>query len=98
MERILFWVISISLVLLVHISKSNDEAEKQSLLDFFHQLNNGRHPTDPVFGWNSSSDPCSNHWKGITCNSQLSVKKVALEDLGLTGIFNTNSILCSEVP
>ncbi|KAJ8619957.1 hypothetical protein MRB53_028486 [Persea americana] len=92
MERILFWVISFSLVLLIHISKSADEAEKQSLLDFFRQLNNGGHPTDPGFGWNSSSDPCFNQWKGITCNSQLSVKKVALEDLGLAGIFNANSI------
>ncbi|XXG73259.1 hypothetical protein AAC387_Pa07g2209 [Persea americana] len=92
MEGISCWVISVSLILLIHSSNSVEEAVKQSLLDFFQQLNDGKRPTDPNFGWNSTSDPCLSQWRGITCSRRLSVKKVVLEGLGFTGVFDANSI------
>ncbi|RWR85127.1 putative inactive receptor kinase [Cinnamomum micranthum f. kanehirae] len=92
MEGIFCWVISVSLILLIHSSNSVEEAVKQSLLNFFQQLNDGKRPTDPNFGWNSTSDPCLSQWSGITCSRQLSVKKVVLEGLGFTGVLDANSI------
>ncbi|XP_077222874.1 putative inactive receptor kinase At2g26730 [Tasmannia lanceolata] len=93
MKPIPLWVLPISLLLLFNPSNSADDVVKQTLLNFFKNLSNGNIPKDPkFFGWNSSSDPCS--WQGINCDTQLSVKRVVLENLELSGILDTNSI-CS---
>ncbi|XP_058111694.1 probable inactive receptor kinase At2g26730 [Magnolia sinica] len=92
MDEIHIWVLSISLILLLHTTNSADEAEKQALLNFYQRLSNGTHPIDPDFGWNASSDPCSDRWNGITCNSGSFIKKVALEGLSFNGILDANSI------
>lgn len=92
MEGIPFWVISVSLILLIHSSSSVEEVVKHSLLDFFQRLSDGDRPSDPNFGWNLTSDPCSSQWNGITCSQKLFVKKVVLEGLGFAGVFDANSI------
>ncbi|KAL5987601.1 hypothetical protein ACLOJK_035350 [Asimina triloba] len=87
------WVLLITLILLLHTANSVDEAEKQSLLDFYQHLSNGSPPSDPSFGWTASSDPCFGSWKGVACDSRnSSIKKVALEGLSLSGILNASSI------
>lgn len=91
MERIPIWVVSISTILLLQTANSTDEEVKQSLLNFFQRLSNGTHPTNPNFGWNISSDPCANGWNGVECDDQ-SVQKIRLDDLGLSGVFDAESI------
>ncbi|RWR76374.1 putative inactive receptor kinase [Cinnamomum micranthum f. kanehirae] len=92
MERITIWVLLISVILLLQTANSTNEEVKQSLLDFFQRLSNGTRPIDPNFGWNISSDPCTNGWHGVDCGGQSSVTKVWLDGLGLNGIFDADSI------
>ncbi|RWR76376.1 putative inactive receptor kinase [Cinnamomum micranthum f. kanehirae] len=68
-----------------------------SIMNFFQfiikqRLSNGTRPIDPNFGWNISSDPCTNGWHGVDCGGQSSVTKVWLDGLGLNGIFDADSI------
>lgn len=46
----------------------------------------GNVSSEPNFGWNSSSDPCEDGWKGVECyDNTATVKKVVLDEVGLTG-------------
>ncbi|XP_058068377.1 probable leucine-rich repeat receptor-like protein kinase At1g68400 [Magnolia sinica] len=93
MERIHIWVLSISFILLLPLSNSVDEEVKQTLLTFFQRLSNGNHSADLSFGWNSTSDPCDDRWKGISCDPRSSsIKKLVLENLGLRGTLDVRSI------
>lgn len=92
MGRTSIWVVSISIILLLQNVNSTDEEVKQLLLVFFQRLSNGSRPSNPNFGWNDSSDPCSHGWSGVTCYGGASVKRIMLEGLGFNGTFDANSI------
>ncbi|KAA8530259.1 hypothetical protein F0562_004968 [Nyssa sinensis] len=96
MNQIPCWVLLISFFLLLHTTKSGREGEvKAALLNFLEKLSNSNSPPDPIWGWNQSSDPCKDHWKGITCDGRnLSVKKIILEGLNFSGILDA-SALCN---
>lgn len=92
--------VNLSLILITWIlasSSSNAETEevRNSLLKFMAELSPGDISSEPDWGWNSTSDPCNDDWKGITCydNSAL-VKKVVLDDLNLTGSIDA-AALCA---
>lgn len=72
---------------------SVDEGIRKSLVQFMDKLSPQR---GIDWGWNMSSDPCTDQWKGITCDlpAHLTVKKIVLEDLNLSGILDWDS-LCS---
>ncbi|KAG9448753.1 hypothetical protein H6P81_008718 [Aristolochia fimbriata] len=93
MGKILIRVFLLSLTLLFYTSVSAEDDVKQSLLDFFVELSGGVLPADPAFGWNQTSDPCK--WTGIECSKQGTIKRVALEGLGLAGTLDKVGIICS---
>ncbi|XVF50291.1 hypothetical protein PTKIN_Ptkin04bG0084500 [Pterospermum kingtungense] len=82
-------VLPFFIFLLFHVSNSEDDEVKQSLVEFMDQLVTANVNRDQSWGWNMSSDPCKNKWKGISCDLQLqAVKKVVLDDLNLSGVLD----------
>ncbi|CAK9162818.1 unnamed protein product [Ilex paraguariensis] len=95
MHQIPFWVFLISVSLLLHATKSDEEEAKRALLNFFTKLSTNNGSIDPTLGWNSTSDPCRDQWKGIICdNHNLSVKKIFLDGFNFSGTFDA-STLCN---
>ncbi|OWM90482.1 probable inactive receptor kinase At2g26730 [Punica granatum] len=86
-----FSVLSI-LLFLPAAAYAVDEGTRKSLVQFMNKLAPQR---EPGWGWNLSSDPCADLWKGVTCSSpSQTVKKIVLEGLELSGILDCDS-LCS---
>ncbi|OMO81565.1 hypothetical protein CCACVL1_12365 [Corchorus capsularis] len=76
--------------ILFHLSKSEDEEVKQSLVGFMDKLAAAR---DKSWGWNMTSDPCKDKWLGVSCDSQLqAVRKIVLDELNLTGVLDIASV------
>ncbi|XAR71187.1 Non-specific serine/threonine protein kinase [Bertholletia excelsa] len=95
MRRIFNWVLLISLILFLPCIESVDDEIKKSLLNFYRKLSNSEGPVDPGDGWNTSSDPCNDHWKGIVCDNWTnSVRNITLNGLKLAGALDANT-LCS---
>ncbi|KAK8577414.1 hypothetical protein V6N13_027690 [Hibiscus sabdariffa] len=79
-------------VVLIGIDSENEEV-KQSLIRFIDQLAAANVRRDQSWGWNMTSDPCKDKWKGVSCDLQLkSVKKVVLDELNLSGVVEIGSI------
>ncbi|KAK9104608.1 hypothetical protein Scep_021452 [Stephania cephalantha] len=95
------WVLFVSLFVLLGDSSTVAETEevKRSLMRFLGQISSpdGR-IKDPVnLNWSMSTDPCNNHWTGVSCNlKSTSVKKIVLENLSLSGRFDANSLCSAE--
>ncbi|KAK8497177.1 hypothetical protein V6N12_066026 [Hibiscus sabdariffa] len=77
---------------LFHVSSSEDEQVKASLVAFMDKLAVGNVERNQSWGWNMSSDPCKDKWIGVSCDLQLkSVRKVVLDELNLTGVLDIDS-------
>ncbi|XP_007036158.2 PREDICTED: probable inactive receptor kinase At2g26730 [Theobroma cacao] len=86
-------VLPIFIFLLFHVSNSEDEEVKQSLVEFLDKLAAGNVERGQSWGWNMTSDPCKDNWKGVSCDLKLqSVKKVVLDELNLTGVLDIGSV------
>ncbi|KAK9286321.1 hypothetical protein L1049_014711 [Liquidambar formosana] len=95
MTQFPFWVLFISFCLLLNVTNSAEEELKQSMINFLGKLSNKSGQPDPSFGWNMTSDPCKNLWKGVVCDSQsIYVTRIILDGFNLSGILHANS-LCS---
>lgn len=96
MKQISIWVLSVSFVLITHVTNSVDDGARDSLVEFYKQLSNNNIPPDPSFGWNSTSDPCKNQWKGVICdhNTNSVVKRIVFDNFSLSGFVNA-SALCN---
>ncbi|GMI71468.1 hypothetical protein like AT2G26730 [Hibiscus trionum] len=93
MNRVLIRVLPILMFLLFHVSNSENEEVKQSLIRFMNQIAAVNVERDQSWGWNMTSDPCKDKWKGVSCDLRLqSVKKVVLDELNLTGVVDIGSI------
>ncbi|KAE8723962.1 hypothetical protein F3Y22_tig00011079pilonHSYRG00076 [Hibiscus syriacus] len=93
MNRVLIRVLPLLMFLLFHVSNSENEEVKQSLVRFMDQLAAENVKRDQSWGWNMTSDPCKDKWKGVSCDLRLqSVKKVVLDELNLTGVLDIGSI------
>ncbi|XP_038996975.1 probable inactive receptor kinase At2g26730 [Hibiscus syriacus] len=94
MEKIPIWVLFVSLFLLIHVTDSVDDAARDSLVTFFTGLSNNNARYDPNIGWNSSSDPCRDKWKGVACDNKTNslVKKIVLDNSSLSGVLNVTAI------
>ncbi|XP_022737806.1 probable inactive receptor kinase At2g26730 [Durio zibethinus] len=93
MNRVSIWVLLISIFLLFHVSNSEDEDVKRSLVGFMDKLAPGNVERNLSWGWNMTSDPCKDKWVGVSCDLQLqSVKKVVLDELNLTGVLDIDSV------
>ncbi|KDP20722.1 hypothetical protein JCGZ_21193 [Jatropha curcas] len=93
MDRIPFSVFLILMFLLVNVfpmSNSVEENVKQALVQFMDKLSEGN---DNNLGWNVTSDPCTDGWVGVTCDSKLqTVKKIVVDEFNLTGTIDASSL------
>ncbi|KAK9090477.1 hypothetical protein Sjap_023654 [Stephania japonica] len=91
------WVFFVSLFVLLGNDGSavaETEEVKRSLMRFLGQISS---PNPVNLNWSMSTDPCNNHWMGVSCNlKSTSVKKIILENLGLSGSFDANSLCSAE--
>ncbi|KAK8685241.1 hypothetical protein V6N13_041246 [Hibiscus sabdariffa] len=93
MNRVFARVLAVLIFLFFHVSNSENEEVKQSLVRFMDQLAAANVERDQSWGWNMTSDPCKHKWKGVSCDLQLqSVKKVVLDELNLTGVVDIGLI------
>lgn len=94
MNRICIWAFLVSFLFLVHLTHSVDDVPT-TLVKFFQKLSNSNDIPDPTWGWNLSSDPCKNHWKGVNCSSKtFQVQNLVLDGLNFSGTFDP-WILCA---
>ncbi|KAJ0938746.1 putative protein kinase RLK-Pelle-LRR-III family [Helianthus annuus] len=81
------------LFLLFSPAKTEDQSVIQALVVFMEKLNPGSMQTTPNWGWNTSSDPCTSKWAGVTCDKDNeTVKKIVLEKLNLSGTLDFESV------
>lgn len=94
MDQISIWLFPILIILITPMSISSDEDVKQALVQFMDKLSPGSSQRNINWGWNMSSDPCSDQWAGVYCNysENVSVGKIALDGYNLTGVFDAGSI------
>ena len=94
MDQISIWLFPILIILITPTSISSDEDVKQALVQFMDKLSPGSSQRNINWGWNMSSDPCSDQWAGVYCNysENVSVGKIALDGYNLTGVFDAGSI------
>ncbi|XP_076951102.1 putative inactive receptor kinase At2g26730 [Bidens hawaiensis] len=79
--------------LLFSPAKTEDQSVIQALVVFMDKLVPGTMQTAPNWGWNTSSDPCTSRWVGVTCDSNnQNVKKIVLEKLNLSGTLDFGSV------
>ncbi|KZV34728.1 Leucine-rich repeat protein kinase family protein [Dorcoceras hygrometricum] len=66
---------------------------REKMVIFMQKLSPQNIQREPNFGWNLSSDPCADKWKGVTCYvDSPRVKKIVLEKENLTGLFDAASL------
>nr|XP_016499221.1 PREDICTED: probable leucine-rich repeat receptor-like protein kinase At1g68400 [Nicotiana tabacum] len=88
------WVIlSIFFHVLLVLANSETFEVRQALVKFMNEISLGNISKDVNFGWNLSSDPCTNKWEGITCDSGMQhVQHIVLDQKNLTGILDAASV------
>ncbi|GMI95326.1 hypothetical protein like AT2G26730 [Hibiscus trionum] len=92
MNRVSIRILPVLFFFLFHVSSSEDEQVKASLVALMDRLADGNVERNRSWGWNMSSDPCKDKWIGISCDSQSkSVRKVVLDELNLTGVLDIGS-------
>ncbi|XP_016567615.2 probable inactive receptor kinase At2g26730 isoform X2 [Capsicum annuum] len=66
---------------------------RQALVKFMNKISLGNISKDVNFGWNLSSDPCTNKWEGITCDSRRQhVRNIVLDQKNLGGVLDAASV------
>ncbi|KAI3807050.1 hypothetical protein L1987_22970 [Smallanthus sonchifolius] len=81
------------LFLLYSPAKAEDQSVIDALVVFMDRLVPGSVQTTPGWGWNTSSDPCTSKWVGITCDKDnKTVKKIALDKVNLSGTLDFESV------
>ena len=94
MKQISIWVLFVSFFLITHMENSVDDGVKAVLIEFLTGLSNNNGQPDPSFGWNLSSDPCKDKWKGVNCDDKTNgfVRKLVLDNSSLSGFLNANAL------
>ncbi|KAL7615491.1 hypothetical protein Lser_V15G01002 [Lactuca serriola] len=71
--------------------RTEDQSVIQALVTFMDKF--APMQTTTNWGWNISSDPCTSKWVGVTCDgSNVTVKKIVLENLNLSGTLDPGSL------
>lgn len=85
-------VIFLQFFLILHTANSSEAEGKRSLFNFLAKLSNNNGQLDLV--WNSTSDPCMDHWRGVICDIQTnnSVRKLDLNGFNFSGLFDASSL------
>lgn len=93
MDRIRSIFSLLVLLLLFSGARTEDIGVINAMVVFMDKLAPGSMKNTPNWGWNDSSDPCTSKWVGITCdNDGITVKKIVLEKLNLSGILDAESV------
>lgn len=72
-----------------------EDEVKSSLINFLAKLSNNKGKTGLLLGWNSSSDPCKDHWKAVTCDTRNTVvRKLFFNSSNLVGELDIG-LLCN---
>ncbi|KAG6382506.1 hypothetical protein SASPL_157824 [Salvia splendens] len=88
--------VTLLLILLLQLAKSEENLVRDSLLDFFSKLSGNNNNNTTISGWNSTSDPCTAKWRGVTCDKHLlHVQKIDLAALALSGVFDPGTLCLS---
>lgn len=95
MKQILILACAVSVLLLLPLAKSEENLVRDSLLNFLSKLSNNKSILAPGSGWNSSSDPCNDKWRGVTCDIFKVVREIDLNGLDLQGVFDPGT-LCND--
>ncbi|KAL9666953.1 hypothetical protein QQ045_001297 [Rhodiola kirilowii] len=96
MDQISKWVLIFSLTSFTIGSINCVEIDvKQALISFLTQLSStSSGQLDPGFGWNVNSDPCTDGWRGVECNTRnITVRKLWLDNFNLSGHLDAG-VLC----
>ncbi|KAK6153321.1 hypothetical protein DH2020_012960 [Rehmannia glutinosa] len=81
------------LFLILWTAKSETTDATNALAQFMEKLSPGTNQREANFGWNLSSDPCNDNWKGVTCyTNSANIKKIVLDQLNLTGTLDATSL------
>lgn len=92
MNTISIWALLISIFLLLHSIKSDEEDLRAALSNLITELTKSG-PSNQASPWNLTTYPCRDHWEGVTCDNRNSLKNITLDGLKLSGVFNA-SFLC----
>ncbi|XAR50153.1 Non-specific serine/threonine protein kinase, partial [Bertholletia excelsa] len=93
MDQATICVFSITFFLLFLMTSSEDDEVMQALVQFMGKLSQGNKARDHNFGWNSTSDPCTDKWKGVFCDTQgQHVKRIVLNQFNLSGTLDAASL------
>ncbi|KAL7115234.1 hypothetical protein ACP275_04G172000 [Erythranthe tilingii] len=91
-----------TLVLILSTANSETTQVRDALVQFMAKLspsdnNNNNGQREPNFGWNATSDPCNNAWKGVFCYpNSVTIKKIMLEELNFTGTLDAASLCTAK--
>ncbi|KAH6757014.1 anaphase promoting complex 10 [Perilla frutescens var. hirtella] len=77
------------------VTNAETTEARDALVQFMVKLSPGENQREVNWGWNSSSDPCKDGWKGVTCKRN-SVKRIDLDKLNLTGELDASSLCVAE--
>ncbi|KAL0331988.1 UNVERIFIED_CONTAM: Leucine-rich repeat receptor-like protein kinase PXC1 [Sesamum calycinum] len=95
MKQIPTWACLFPLFLLLHSAKSYDDQARNALVEFISKLSNNSGIPGPTLGWNGTSYPCKDRWRGITCDTeQLYVKEIVLDGFDFSGVLDAR-LLCN---
>ncbi|KAL3835175.1 hypothetical protein ACJIZ3_009911 [Penstemon smallii] len=79
--------------LLLSIANTETIEVRNALVHFMQKLSPRNNAKEPSFGWNTTSDPCNDNWKGVSCyNSSSTIKKIVLDELNLVGQLDASSL------
>ena len=93
MDRIHVWVLSGLVLLLLPVAYSEKDEVKRSLIQFMTKISPGNAGGSSNWGWSMNSDPCTDKWDGVECDSQSKfVRKVVLDGFNLDGILDAESL------
>lgn len=89
MDFVQKWIVFAMFFVLLTMVNSETEEAKRALIQFMNNISPGN-----SWGWNLASDPCNTttSWKGVDCLGSQSVKKIILDQLNLTGVFDAGSL------
>ncbi|XP_073056461.1 probable inactive receptor kinase At2g26730 [Primulina eburnea] len=83
--------------LLLSMASAETTEVREAMVQFMQKLAPQNIQREPNFGWNLSSDPCGDKWKGVTCYvDSPRIKKIVLNEENLTGLFDAASLCVSR--
>ncbi|KAJ0988234.1 hypothetical protein J5N97_006590 [Dioscorea zingiberensis] len=92
-----FWFTFSLFILISSFFSSSHTIEddiKLSLIDFLQNLSgNNSDEVAKSFGWTISTDPCTDRWNGVSCNTRTgTLRKIILEGKGFNGSIDARSL------